>query len=490
MVNAQHLLTPHAHGFAGRRGVTVSLGEVFAAGMRFEAATFGLDARRALAELNVTGLPLVPIVGNGGLCREAHNAFRFKRPYVREGFGVPFLSSADIIGLRPERGKYINLDRVKKAEQLKIKAWDVLVSRSGTIGNVGLASPRLAGWALSEDAIRITSEDKDLAGYLAAFLRTTWGRAQLQGKTYGSVVQHIEPQHLTGIFIPRLPDLIIKQIGAAFVRAALNRDTANDLFDQADALLRARLQLPPLPATTRGPLVSTPRLSSWRGRFEASFHSPQALWLEGILHRLSLPIQQLGDKDVAEIRAVTKFRKRLYVPHGGIPLLSSKQLFQVAPVGVKYLARGAHEKDMDEISLQQNSLLVTCSGTIGRVLLVPSYMNGWASNQHSLRICPSHETMSGYLHTWLASEYGQALIQRYTYGSVIQEIDRFMLAQVPVPMLPETDRNDIAALALRANVCRDAAWRQEQEALRLLREFLQSKMRPVIRAKTFRAHHI
>ena len=32
---------------------------------------------------------------------------------------------------------------------------------------------------------------------------------------------------------------------------------------------------------------------------------------------------------------ITKFRKRVYVPKGGIPFLSSKQLFQIDPIDVK-----------------------------------------------------------------------------------------------------------------------------------------------------------
>jgi type I restriction enzyme S subunit len=56
-------------------------------------------------------------------------------------------------------------------------------------------------------------------------------------------------------------------------------------------------------------------------------------------------LSTLGDPEICkEVRAVTKFCKRIYVPHGGITLLGSKQLFQVDPVDVKRLAKGHTRK--------------------------------------------------------------------------------------------------------------------------------------------------
>ena len=82
------------------------------------------------------------------MCQEAHNGTRFARVYVGEVNGIRFLSSSDIIGLRPERGNYLSRKHTPKLNLLTIQPWMVLVSRSGTIGNVSLASPRMAGWAL------------------------------------------------------------------------------------------------------------------------------------------------------------------------------------------------------------------------------------------------------------------------------------------------------------------------------------------------------
>ena len=465
--------TKKTKGHLASRSVGVRLSEVLSASLRLEASAYALEARQAVAELQACPHPLKALLGETGMCQEAHNAFRFARIFVKAENGVPFLSSSDIVGLRPERGRYLSKKHTKRLDDLRIKPWDVLISCSGTIGNVSLASPRMSEWALSQDAIRITAPDRDTAGYIAGFLRSTWGRHQIAGATYGSVIQHIEPIHLQRILIPDLPAIRRIAIGRAFVDAALKRDKANEKLDAADAQLHAVLKLPPLPAADKGPVISTIHAADWGKRLDAAFHNPTARWVEQQLHACGLPVLPLSDARLTKaINAVTKFRKRVYVPKGGIPLLSSKQLFQVDPIELKGLARGAHTDDMEEIALSPNIIAITCSGTIGRTQIIPPYMEGWAANQHALRLIAADDKQAGYLYAWLSSAYGQTLITRNSYGSVILEIDRFMVGEIPVPILPNTARDAIAALVLDANRLRDEAWTLEQDALQLLRDEL------------------
>lgn len=474
MVNVVARAVPRK-GHLASRSVGVRLSEVASASLRLEASAYALEARQAVAELLACPHPLKALVGESGMCPKANNAFRFSRIYVDPDRGVPFLSSSDIIGLRPERGNYLSL-KTPRLEALKVKPWEVLVSCSGTIGNVSLASPRMSEWAVSQHVIRITAADRDTAGYVAAFLRSSWGRPQLTGMTYGSVVQHIEPAHLQQVWIPDLPAIRRIAIGRAFVDAALKRDEANNKLDEADALLCVSLKLPSLPAPEKGPVVSTVRAADWGMRLDAAFHNPTARWVEKQLHASGFPVLPLSDSRLTKtINGVTKFRTRVYVAKGGIPFLSSKQLFQIDPIEIKRLAKGAHEDDLEEICIAENMIAITRSGTIGRVQIVPKYMHGWASSEDTLRIIAATENDAGFLYAWLASVYGQVLVSRLTCGSVIVHIDRFMLGEIPVPILPDDKRNAIATLVLDANCLRDEAWTLEQDALKMLR----AEMAPV-----------
>ena len=468
----------------------IRLHEVFDAGVRLEASAFSIEAHNAVTALRNSGLQLVPLYGENGLCREAHNAFRFKRIYVSPKQGIPFLSSSDIINLKPQIENYLSRNHTKNIGRLLIQKWDVLISCSGTIGNIGLASDTFTGKTLSQDAIRLHADNPDTAGYIAAFLRSRYGRPQLIQVTYGSVIVHIEPEHLKRVLIPDLLPIRRIAIGRLMCKAAELRDKANQLLDEADRLLHERLNLPYLDSiapTGRKASIAIIKASKLLGRLESSFHDATAIAAEKQLDNLNVEVSTIGDSRVTkEIRVIKKFRKRVYVEHGGIPLLSSKQILQIDPVEVKRLAKGAHTKDLPEIQLEENMIAVTCSGTIGRVQIIPKYMENWTANQHATCLFAAFRMNPGYLYAWLASDYGYCLMTRHAYGSVILEIDRDMLASIPIPFPDSNIRDEIGNLVLKANQLRDEAWRNEHDAISNLENLIAKKHMTYIQDETTR----
>ncbi len=458
---------------------TIKLSEILNSGFRFEASAFSIEARNAVTALENSGLQLISLYGEGGLCQEAHNAFRFKRIYVNSEQGIPFLSSSDIISLRPETDRYLSRKHTRNLGMLSVQKWDVLISRSGTIGNVALANDAFTGKSVSEHVIRLSASDPDVAGFVAAFLRSRYGRPQLTQATYGSVIVHIELEHLNRVQIPDLPPIRRISIGRLMCKAGELRDEANRLLDEADRLLHERLNLPYLKSISpsgNASVIAKIKASQLMGRFEGSFHNSVAIAAEKQLRELSVEITTVGDARVTkEIRAITKFRKRTYVEKGGIPLLSSKQLFQVDPIDVKRLAKGAHTKDLPEIQLEENMVAVTRSGTIGRVQIIPAYMAKWTASEDAIRILASQNINPGYLYAWLASDYGYCLITRQSYGSVIVHIDLEMLASIPIPLPELKIRDEIGNLVVKANQLRDDAWRNEQDAITRLENLISSK---------------
>ena len=458
---------------------TIKLSEVVSAGDRLEASAFSIEAHNAVTALQNSGLQLIPLYGEEGLYQEGYYPGRFKRIYVKSENGIPFLSSSEIISLRPTTEKFLSRKHTKNVTSLLPQKWDVLISRSGTIGNVSLATETFLDKALSEHAIRLRSSEPDIAGYVVAFLRSRYGRPQVIQGTYGSVVDQIEPAHLERVLIPDLPPIRQIAIGRLMCKAGELRDEANRLLDEADRLLHERLNLPYLKSIAPSGNVSAiakVKASQLMGRLEGSFHDPVAIVAEKQLSELSVEMTTVGDSRITkEIRPITKFRKRTYVEKGGIPLLSSKQIFQIDPVDVKRLAKGAHTKDLPEIQLQENMIAVTRFGTIGRVQIFPAYMAKWTASEDATRILASENINPGYLYTWLASDYGYCLITRQSYGSVIVHIDLEMLASVPIPLPEPKIRDEIGNLVLKANQLRDEAWHNEQDAITRLESWIANK---------------
>ena len=87
--------------------------------------------------------------------------------------------------------------------------------------------------------------EEDL-GYTYAFLKTKIGYTLLQTNNYGSVVSHIEPEHLNNIPIPNPPSMIKKRIHELVMKSYELRDESNELLDKAEELLVNELKLPPI----------------------------------------------------------------------------------------------------------------------------------------------------------------------------------------------------------------------------------------------------
>ena len=131
------------------------------------------------------------------------------------------------------------------------------------------------------------------------------------------------------------------RLGRAMVEAAQRRDRANELFDEAGRLLHDALGLPALPA--EGAPARTVRASALADRFEASYHADRPAQAEAALAAAGVETTPLGK--VAEVRAVTKFRKRVYVERGSIPMLKQQAAFPGGPRDRQGAGeRGAHER--------------------------------------------------------------------------------------------------------------------------------------------------
>ena len=116
-------------------------------------------------------------------------------------------------------------------------------------------------------------------------------------------------------------------------------------------------------------------------------------------------------------------------------------------------------------------LLVTCSGTTGKVNLVPQHWDNWVMTHDIIRIIPASEELAGYLYCWLNSSYGNILIKRHDYGAVVPHIESEHIKKVAVPILKDKNVMDrINELILDANHLRSEAFTLEAAAIQQVNE--------------------
>lgn len=182
------------------------------------------------------GQEVCEIVRLGDLVVE-HGIFypgRHKRNYVPEGpDSVPFYSGTQILQIRPFDLQYQPKNYTPAAKHFVEKDW-ILITRSGSTGRVVMVTDSIAGSMVSEHVIRVICDENIIDPYYVyVYLPTeNIGKILLEKGIYASVVDHITPNFVATIPIPRLTPEKEKEIADAVRLAEQKRDEANKTFNQ------------------------------------------------------------------------------------------------------------------------------------------------------------------------------------------------------------------------------------------------------------------
>ena len=454
------------------------MSDVIFRGKRLEASVFDVEAIQALALINNGKYKTVPLYGDQGIVNKAHYGSRLKRNYVTPEHenSIGFIGSSEMLDIYPRPVKFM-VDG-EKVHDLHVKEGTVLLSRSGTIGNVTFVNKTLSKFLVSEHAIRL--ECTDNSGYVYTFLKTKIGKKLVCSNIYGAVIQQIEPAHLTMVPVPDAPKEIKERIHNLIVESFKLRDESNELIDQATALLIDELKLPSISEFKQNNIKNSAnvnafsvKLSNLAGRVDASYHLPTVDKIVEHLKKYAKEVTTIGDERISKQIILAGVFKRTYVEEEyGYPFLGGKEITQLSPKTEKYLSKPIHKKRYEkELKVTENTILVTDRGTIGTTTIVPRHWNGYAVSQNVLKLVPANNNIAGYIYIFLNSEWGTELIRRQTYGSVVDMIDNNSLSSVEIPLLKNQDiQNRINDLALKANQKRYEAYILEQEALRIMDE--------------------
>lgn len=457
---------------------SVSLSDVIFRGKRLEASVFDVEAIQALALINNGKYKTVPLYGDQGIVNKAHYGSRLKRNYVTPEHenSIGFIGSSEMLDIYPRPVKFM-VDG-EKVHDLHVKEGTVLLSRSGTIGNVTFVNKTLSKFLVSEHAIRL--ECTDNSGYVYTFLKTKIGKKLVCSNIYGAVIQQIEPAHLTMVPVPDAPKEIKERIHNLIVESFKLRDESNELIDQATALLIDELKLSSISEFKQNNKKNSAnvnafsvKLSNLAGRVDASYHLPTVDKIVEHLKKYAKEVTTIGDERISKQIILAGVFKRTYVEEEyGYPFLGGKEITQLSPKTEKYLSKPIHKKRYEkELKVTENTILVTDRGTIGTTTIVPRHWNGYAVSQNVLKLVPANNNIAGYIYIFLNSEWGTELIRRQTYGSVVDMIDNNSLSSVEIPLLKNQDiQNRINDLALKANQKRYEAYILEKEALKIMDE--------------------
>lgn len=454
---------------------SVNLSDVISRGKRLEASVFDVEAKHARHIIQTGKYPITFIGGDSGLTT-SHTGARFKRIWLKKS-DYPIFQPSSITDIKPDPDGYISRLTQTNINKLRVKRGQILMTCSGTIGKLSYVSSTLDKQIFSHDLLRIDCKIPSDAGYIYTYLKSRIGNKILLTNSYGAVITHIEPEHLATVPIPNAPEEIKTKINDLIIRSYELRDESNALIDEATQLLINELHLPPVEEFEKNTFNSintfSIKLSEMKNRADGSYHIPIVNAIINRLFEYSEELTTVGDTRISKKIILAGVFKRTYVEEEyGYPFLGGKEITQLNPKTEKFLSKAIHKKRYEkELKVTENTILVSDRGTIGTVALVPKHWNDYAVSQNVLKVIPANIDIAGYLYIYLNSDYGKVLMQRQTYGSVVDMIDNNSLAAVEIPLLKNKEvQKHINDLALLANQKRYDAYCSEQEALKIMDE--------------------
>lgn len=110
---------------------------------------------------------------------------------------------------------------------------------------------------------------------------------------------------------------------------------------------------------------------------------------------------------------------------------------------VKYLdsakASPQVKKQLDALTIHKGYILVSDSGTLGRVTYALSQHDGHVATNNLIRIIVDDIPLRGYLYEFLQSELGQSLMLKNAYGTNQEHLEPDIIAEIPIPVPKNRD---------------------------------------------------
>lgn len=189
-------------------------------------------------------------------------------------------------------------------------------------------------------------------------------------------------------------------------------------------------------------------------------------------------VEQLGQ--IAQVYNGPRF-KRPYADKGVVfgdnivRYFTGNAVTQTRGENTKFLDLGKAKRNqlkmIEKLYLRRGMILITDSGTVGRVIYATAYHDGAVGTNNLIRVVIEDEALRGYVYQFLSSRLGQDQLRQNVYGAIVDHLEPSDVKMVVVPI--PTDRATVEAIGLpiiRAMQLQEVAFAESEASRRLLSE--------------------
>jgi type I restriction enzyme S subunit len=151
---------------------------------------------------------------------------------------------------------------------------------------------------------------------------------------------------------------------------------------------------------------------------------------------------------------------------------------------IRYFINEDKFNDMSRFELNPGDLIMSCSGTMGKIAIVPENIKKGIINQALLKLTPSKKILPVFLKLWMQSESFQDSLKEYSGGAAIQNVASVAILkqiEIPLPLIIEQQR--IVAILDKAFAAIAKAKANAEQNLKNAKELFESYLQSMFENK-------
>lgn len=365
--------------------------------------------------------------------------------YTTSEEGIPFLRVQNITneGLKLDNCKFINKNTHNSLlKRSQVKENDLVTKITG-VGRMAVSSVAPPGFDgnINQHLVVIKTESVEVSNTLANFLNSDIGERLAFRRTTGGTRPALDYKALKSIPIVYKPQ-INKIMDQAYVEKNIKVGQAEEILDSINDFILEELKIQ-MPDDLRDRMsfhISSKELKN--NRFDPYYYQLKFKSIDESLRNSN--IKKLGEF-ITNIRYGASV-KNTYVEKG-IPFLrilnikpNKIDLNNVVELPVNL------EKDIGNAVVHENDLLISRSGTVGIVAVVPKEAEGFAFGSFMIKFSLSGIN-ENYVSLWLNTQISKLLIEREKIGAIQKNITiptiKNLKIPIPTPELQEKIADEV-----------------------------------------------
>lgn len=367
--------------------------------------------------------------------------------------GIPFIRGVNMKDgvLDFSDTLYIDETAHKLLWKSEVKPNTILLSMSGTIGDVAIAMPDYKyPMNSNQDIAKITLNGGLNPYYLYTFLRSKYGQNFLKREARGSVQQHVFLSQMENIRVPLLSPDFQQKIESLVKSAHAKLSESKSLYAQAEDTLLCAFGLKDWQPKNKAVSIKTFSDFASSGRLDAEYYQSK---YDELFEKLS-KFPQIKIKDIINYPvssgSTPKAGDSEYYSDEktGIPFLRAVDIIQsrIDINDLMYIKSRVHNGLLKRTQLHKGDVLFSIAGTVGRCGIFDYDFE--ANINQAIAILRFDESVVKHLYViqFFNSKIGQLVIEKYARQGLQTNLNLEELSNLPIPILPQEIQKQIAEL--------------------------------------------